>query len=326
MPTLQHIRIKVRRLTRSPSTAQLTDGQIDDYINTFVAYDFPEVVINKTLSFYTIPNVDTYATNTAVNTDPLYHFKNSYISVHPPVYIDGNVARMSGSTAEFYANWPKVPQTYSIGTGDGVTVAFNGILNGIPVLARTVSFSTVGVNGIPLIAHDIPTIDGLTGKELTTGHLYAPNVTDINLSIGNINYITGEYVINFPVPPRDGSKITFSGYVYAAGCPTMILYADNTFTVRPIPDKSYRIDIDAYKKPTVLINNGDQPDLGQWWQYIAYGAAKKVFEDRMDTESIEAIAPEFKNQYDFILRKIVLDLSLQRTSTIYVTGCPLSER
>ena len=42
MADLQTIRTKVRRLTRSLSPAQLTDAQIDEYINTFVLYDFPE--------------------------------------------------------------------------------------------------------------------------------------------------------------------------------------------------------------------------------------------------------------------------------------------
>jgi len=41
---LQTIQQKVRRLTRSPSEAQLTDAQLNQYINTFVLYDFPEQI------------------------------------------------------------------------------------------------------------------------------------------------------------------------------------------------------------------------------------------------------------------------------------------
>lgn len=39
--TLAAIHEKVRRITRTPSMAQLTDAQLDQYINTFVLYDFP---------------------------------------------------------------------------------------------------------------------------------------------------------------------------------------------------------------------------------------------------------------------------------------------
>ena len=73
--TLTAIRIKIRRLTRSPSQALITDAQIDDYINTFVLYDFPESLRLSTfrtmLTFYTQPNIDTYETNTVDTTAPL---------------------------------------------------------------------------------------------------------------------------------------------------------------------------------------------------------------------------------------------------------------
>ena len=39
--TLGAIRNKVRLLTHSPSTAQLADADIDQYVNTFILYDFP---------------------------------------------------------------------------------------------------------------------------------------------------------------------------------------------------------------------------------------------------------------------------------------------
>ena len=42
--TLGAIRAKVRRLTLSPSDAQLTTAQLDEYINTYVVYDFPETL------------------------------------------------------------------------------------------------------------------------------------------------------------------------------------------------------------------------------------------------------------------------------------------
>ena len=90
--TLTAIRIKIRRLTRSPSQALITDAQIDDYINTFVLYDFPESLrlftFRTTLTFYTQPNIDTYETDTVDATAPLYNFKNKYITVHQPIFIE----------------------------------------------------------------------------------------------------------------------------------------------------------------------------------------------------------------------------------------------
>ena len=60
--TLTAIQQKVRRLTRSPSEAQLTTAQLNQYINTFVLYDFPEQIrllnLRTTFSFYTEPYID----------------------------------------------------------------------------------------------------------------------------------------------------------------------------------------------------------------------------------------------------------------------------
>ena len=90
LSSLTSIRTKVRRLTRSPSTAQLTDAQIDDYVNTFVLYDFPEFTVDKKLVFFLMPNIDFYSNNTVNADDPLYNFINKYISVKAPVYVGGS--------------------------------------------------------------------------------------------------------------------------------------------------------------------------------------------------------------------------------------------
>ena len=80
MATLADIRLKVRRLTRMPSTAQITDIQIDEYVNTFILYDFPEhlrlFTFRENLIFYAVPSVGEYATNTINVSDPLYKQKD----------------------------------------------------------------------------------------------------------------------------------------------------------------------------------------------------------------------------------------------------------
>jgi hypothetical protein len=62
---LQAIQTKVRRLTRSPSESQISNDQINDYINTFILYDFPEHLrlfsLRTLLTFYTQPGVDVYS-------------------------------------------------------------------------------------------------------------------------------------------------------------------------------------------------------------------------------------------------------------------------
>jgi hypothetical protein len=75
--------------------------------------------------------------------------------------------------------------------------------------------------------------------------------------------------------------------------------------------------MEVFVQPAELLNAGQVPELSEWWQYIAYGAAKKVFEDRMDIESIQSIMPEFKQQELLIQRKTLVQLTSQKAATIF---------
>lgn len=314
LSSLVQIRTKVRRLTRSPSTSQLTDQQIDDYVNTFVLYDFPEFTLDQKLTFYVMPNIDQYGNNTTNEDDPLYNFTNITLSVQNPVYVGGEPVVLSQSRQQFYGRYPKYNFEEDVGTGDNVTVAFSGTLSNSPLLARTVMFSSVDSSGNGIVISDVPRMDGTTGLQTQVGDLVVPDDTS---SVGTINYLTGVYSFTFGTAPGSSEDVVAQAYKYQVAKPIAVLYEDNTFTFRPVPDKSYRVEIDAFKRPTELLLAADEPELAQWWQYIAYGASKKVFEDRMDVESVQAIMPEFMKQRSLVLRRLVVQQATERTATIY---------
>lgn len=301
--TLEAIRTKVRRLTRSPSVAQITDAQIDTYIDDFVLYDFPEhlrtFTLRTTLDFYTTPYIDTYETSN----DPangLYQFRNTYTAVHPPVYIAGRQAFFTQSREQFYAIYPLTNSIETIGTGNGALLNFAGTLTAFPVLRNNVLFSSIDANNGRLWAYD----DG-------QGNL------DGSVTAGDIDYVTGDYDVTFVVAPGNGEDITAQTLPYQPSLPTSVLYFENKFILRPVPDQSYRVRLEVDKVPTQLINDDDVPDIDQWWQYIAYGAAKKIFEDRTDTDSIAMIMPEFDKQERLVLRRTIVQQTNERTATIY---------
>lgn len=319
---LDAIRTKVRRLTRSPSTAQLSDNDIDTYVNTFVLFDFPQHLrlfdLRTTLTFYTQPFIDTYDTNTTDPTNPLYDFKNKYISIHEPCYIAGYQQFYSQSREQFYGIYPIVNSIQQIGQGDGIQLNFTGRLPfgqttnapliGPHILQNNVLFTSVGTNGEQIVANDIP-VDTATGQ--LTGTI-APGVNQIN-------YLTGVYDITFSIAPAAGVAVNAETIPYQAALPQAVLYYDDKFILRPVPDQSYRVNLEAYILPTYwLTHDGSQaPDIQQWWQYIAYGASKKIFEDRMDTESVQQIMPEFKAQESLVLRKTIVQYTNERVGTIY---------
>lgn len=317
--TLSDIIIKVRRLTRSPSSNQITNAQITNYINTFILYDFPEQLrvfsLRKNLTFYTQPYVDVYEENTVNTNDPLYNFKNKYISIHPPVYVSGNEVFYTQSEDQFYRLYPKITNQIQIASGSGSTFAYSGTVTGVPIYRNTVIFSSLDVNGLGITAVDVPLNDGSTGNPLPTGNLVDPANTGTTL--GTINYVTGVYSITFPIAPSASKPIYLQAVTGVVNVPQAVLYFDSKFVLRPIPDKSYSIQIDVMQRPSELLVLNQIPELAEWWQYISYGAAKKVLEDRMDLESVQLIYPEFKRQEDLIIRRTIKQYSNERSSTIY---------
>jgi hypothetical protein len=316
--TLVAIRKKVRLLTRSPSSSQLTSNEIDEYINTFILYDFPGHLhltsFKQIFSFYTRPYIDVYSTNTVNADDPLYNLKNVVITNDVPVYIAGTRAYFTQSYDDFFTLYPSVQLESSIGTGDGINATFNGTLDNVPVLQNSVLFTAIDANYNGIILKDVPQV--VAGAPTVNGDLVVPNDAT---SRGSINYVTGVYNFTFTSIPADSSTVYAQTVSYTESKPNSVLYFDNKFTVRPVPDHVYKISMEAFVRPSELLGATSKPELEQYWQYIAYGAAKKIFEDRMDTESIAQIMPEFKEQELLCGRRTLVQQSNQRVATIYTT-------
>lgn len=331
--TLEAIMLKVRRLTRSPSANRLTDDEIKEYVNTFILYDMPEHVklfaLKKTLTFYTLPYIDEYKTDTTIQTDPLYNFKNVYTTILQPIYIGGYTAAYFQDQTNFYNQFPLTNFQQQVGTGDGVTQTFSGTLNNLPLVQNNVTFSSlsnVGVGSLSTVEgptmKDVPVVDSVTGKNLTLGNLYIPNQeptppsTTVNLN-NFVDYVNGTFAVTFNVAPTAGQAV-YANFVNSnPSRPNSILYYNDRFVIRPVPDKVYPVQITAYKRPLELLANNESPELEQWWQYIAYGASKKVFEDRADMKGVQDIMPEFEMQEALVLRRTLNQNAPKQAQTIY---------
>lgn len=323
--TLVAIQKKVRRLTQSASANILSDTELNEYVNTFILYDFPQHLrlynLRSTFTFYTQPNVDVYSTETTDANNPLFNFKNKIQAVHPTAYIAGIPAMFTQWRDVFYGYYPQFNSVFNqVAVADGTTGPFTGTLSAVPMLQNSVVFSTVGANNVAMTLIDYPDSTSVNNAE---GFLYYPNTSvavDALNALGAINYLTGDYVVSFPQATISGNPITVESIPYQAGKPISILYYDQKFTVRPVPDKVYPIQLEVDIRPTELINSSDSPNLEQWWQYIAYGAAKKVFEDRSDLDSVQSIMPEFLKQEQLVQRSTLTVQANERTVTIYTQG------
>lgn len=296
--TLVAIRKKVRRLTRRPSEATLPTTDLDEYINTFILFDMPSHVrlFNRLQEFNTeaLPNRDIITINQPTD----------IITIHPPVYVAGREVWFQQDPETFFRAWPRTQFLANTGQfGDGIQTNFSGTIDETPILRGHVLISSIGLNNAGLRVVD----DNRDGILNGTGS-------------GTIDYLTGDWTVDFPGPlgpPQQDKEIIVQYVPYKAARPNSVLWYNNDLHLRPVPDQVYNVSFQAQVRPTALMNGTDIPDLQQWWQYIAYGAAKKVFEDAMDSDGIQAILPEFQTQEELVMRTTSAQLANQRASTIY---------
>lgn len=316
---LDAIRTLIRRITRSPSESQLSTVDCDEAINTFILYDFPNELrlfdLRTVLTFYTQPFVDTYDTVDTPITDPLYNFKNKYISVHQPVFFAGIQGYYTQRRDVFYGNWPQTNSIAESGlTGNGTTGPFSGTIVSHPMLANSVIINCVDITGEAMILVDYPFSNifgylGIVGQD--------PGIPS---PYGSVNYVTGAFTAIFPNNTAAGAPIIVENIGYQPSKPIAMLYFQDKFILRPVPDGVYQIQIEADVRPTELLADDQSPELHQWWQYIAYGAAIKIFQYRSELDDVNLNMPEFKRQERLVLRPTLMQQANERTVTIYTQG------
>ena len=302
MTTLAQIRTKVRRLTKSPSDNQITDEEIDFFVNTFYLYDFPEhlrlINLKETFTFITEPDVDIY------NFTP-----NTVVSIEPPVYIGGMEIMYFQDREQYFTTYPEIQRNEVLTTGANPASSgpYAGTLTGIPIKRNRVLISTVDVNGNALSAQDTTT--GTFSGDVDPG--------------SSINYITGVIAaVTWTSNVAVGEPIRIQTVNYQRARPQAVLFYNDTLQLSPVPDQAYKFVINAYVTPTAFVstNPTQEPELREWWQLIAIGAARKIFGDRLDMESYQKVDILFDEQKRLVERRTLKQLSNQRVSTIYSDG------
>ena len=323
MSTLANIRTKVRRLTGRPSPQQISDSQIDEYVNTFYLYDMPDTLRlfsqETVFSFMTTPNIDQYDMRTLTVWTGVANVPAAdvFLDIKPPVFIAGYQGFWSQNREQFFRVYPELAQISSSIVGNGTIGPYTLTFANTPILQTVVTVGAIDSTGANINCIDIPT-------DRTTGTWQQIN-TNVS-QVGSIDYINGIVTTTFANNIPAGNDVTFTAVPYQPNRPQALLFYDDIITLRPVPDKQYLVEVNAFKRPTELIASGEFPELRQWWQYLSYGAAKKIFEDSQDPESVQIILPELRNQENQVLRRTIVEITNERSATIYteMTGYPYS--
>src|SRR5882672_8200489 len=126
---LTQILSKVRNITGTPSTDQLTDAQITDYVNTYYTFTMPfelkEQINLQPLNFFTLPNID------------IYSFPSGFLTDQPMAYCQGFPLIFYQDRDIFFQDWPQQYAQDAVATGNGVTQLFAGTAQFPPIIQGT---------------------------------------------------------------------------------------------------------------------------------------------------------------------------------------------
>lgn len=321
--TLVAIKKKVRRLTASPSVTNLSEYDLEQYIQTAYNQDFPYAVkLDQTRSVYTLftsPNVDKYPIDV-----------NYIQGIRSPVYFEGIEGSFFKDREQFYNMWPRWPTKFTPINGDGAQVTFTFTIPA-PFLANEVVLggtdaagNTIRINddGFGILYLEVPNaqtvypplttnVPGLRNRNLgNPGNLVYTNV-------GSINYVTGVFNITFPVAPAAGTQVTCWVSQYTTGRPYSILFWNNELTIRPVPNNVYKVELETYLTPVQFLENTDNPIINQWWQYLAYCAAVRLLEEREDWDGVDRMKALKAEEEGKVLERQGVEEIGQRNTTIF---------
>lgn len=295
--TLDQIKQKVRRLVMAGDATALPDSEIERQINTFVEQDFPvSVRINEFIErreFYTTAGVDRYAIDL-----------NEVRKVKEPVIVSGSFADYYQDYRTFERIYPKSYQRTTI-AGDGTAGAYSTTVSSQNLLREEVVVSATLSTGDQEVFQD----DGNgTLVSQTTG----------STGTGTVDYATALITVTFDNTVNTGDEISIQYVEITLDQPKSAFFRNNEMILRPVPDQVYKVQYDAFIVPSAFIANNQTPQVNFWWEYIAYGAAKKILEDRQDTESLAVILPTFNEKESKIVEQTASQDSNMRAGTIYV--------
>ncbi len=340
MVDLLEMRNTTRRMSGRYSVQQMTDAQIDRYINLFMTLMLPlyfkNIKLTKPYVFNTIPNVDTYdfvyQNGLQVNAagDPV----SGNVQITPPAYCQGYLLRYYQDKTTFYNRWPNLSVNQQINSGGNVDVllAYNGTIPSTPFYrAQLDIFGNVTEPFVIISAFDNDP------NSITSGFNYA--ITDIPMPnsntgslvesdgtvVGTVNYLSGLYTFTPTAALPVGIPIFAAVVPYQPSRPTDVLFYNQQLVFRPCPMQIYQVEFQISQQPLDLIADTSFPELDEWYLFICAGASKLIYTDFPDEVGMGYLIPIWEEQLQIAQRRTLRQLSSQRAATIFSQpGRPLA--
>ncbi len=359
-PNLANAVTKARKLTGASNAFQATDSYIVQQMHSFYSYDLPakfrSLKLKDIYTFTTNVGQAVYPFNSELYitveqpcycskreiklfTDPWQFYGVNYNWQQFTNFTSGNgtTGPYSGFTtgAPFLAsvnNDPGALVTDTIGNQRGSNLFFpQSRIQNILITANAYTANGIGItqrvtdDGEGNLIQIFSTAD-ISGNELKQEYgyqLYRQYASSTPTIPGNatINYQTGQItglVFAQAIPAGTPIQIQYNPKQFSI--PLSIMFFQNQFTLSPVPDQGYTIEMTCYRQPIQALLAADMsgnPELSEWWEILAVGAAKKIFEERLDSDGVMFIDKMLKERYDVIETRTYAQIDQQRIATIY---------
>ncbi|CAB4126522.1 hypothetical protein UFOVP80_21 [uncultured Caudovirales phage] len=259
-----------------------------------------------------------------------------YTQFLQPAYADGVQLGWYQSTDQFYKIFPELVQNEFPLQADGTVGPFTATFGRNPVqrafvdqlgnlepyvyittqnadgsLQYIVDSGQVTSTGLGILIQTDSTFQNILGPVPTNTTLYPTGGS------GTVDYINGNATFTFLYETVDQANIETQTSPYSSGFPRVCLYYNSTFKLYPIPDRAYKIQVDAYMNPIVFFQSSASMPFAYMSEYIARGAARKFLSDTGDYEQFQFYEPLFREQENLVLRRSDRQRANMRTPTIY---------
>lgn len=309
---LEAIRLKTRRITKRTGEHHLSTRHLDQIINSALCdlhRDIRLLEMETYFSLYTLPGVNYYD----LRCIPVCrkNFKSnamdSYDAFGPPAAIDGSCPIQ---WIQYLDEYKHICTSSTIVekkiSADQSSQSFEiSLEKNINPFSLFIFYNSM--SGEDVIIHDIPACKN-------RGSLCMQTFEEGDIE-GYVDYKSGEVSFKPKYSIDINTPIIVRAETYPNGMPNIIFKYGVGFLLYPSPDKVYHIKMKAMYRPILLLATGEFDFIiEEYWQYLAFDAAKKLFEEEHDTNGLNDILPAWNEQHLYIKRRKSNQRNMQRYS------------
>lgn len=293
-------------------SSSISSNQDPPFVSTLSTNVIPSTSIDSAVY---VTTTDAYGNNVVVQDS------GQFLQVSTFNYANVGLMMSPGSAPFGYSALPGAYQTSFAITG--ITQAAQAVITSTTTYQAGQQIQISGVSGMTELNGNTYTVVSVTGTTVTinvdstgfTAYTSGGTISSIN---NTVNYLTGTITnLFFPVAIPDGVNINAQCYFFQSGLPRMIMFYNNTITLRSPPDQQYLVELDAYLSPAAFLNSSAAVQFGYMSEYIARGAARKILADTGDVEQFQFYEPLFKEQELLVWKRSQRQWTSTRTQTLY---------